>query len=96
MPGFEVPQFEGADGAGSPTGEPEPAAGFVGVGVQSEKQLECPSQFRRGCCISPSQPDSWLMAMVSCLFATVMAVCTGTERSPRVRATSRGDSVKLK
>ena len=49
MPGFGVPQFHGEDGADSPAGEPEPAAGFsVGAGVQGEKQLRCPGHGPRG------------------------------------------------
>ena len=50
--GLGVPQFEGEDGAGSTTGEPEPAAAFVAACVHDEKQLECSGQRRRGGCVS--------------------------------------------
>ncbi len=42
MPGVEVPQLKGDDGAGPSASEPEPAAGFVGAGVQSQNQLKGP------------------------------------------------------
>jgi len=47
MPGVEVPQAQRRSIAPARPGrEPEPAAGFVGAGVQSENQLEGPGQRR--------------------------------------------------
>ena len=57
MPGFVVPELEGDDGGGSSTGEPEPAAGFVGADLQIQKQLERSGQRRRGGCVSLRQPQ---------------------------------------
>ena len=47
IPGLEVPQLQRDDGAGSPSGEPEPAPGFADIGVQADKQLKRPGQSRR-------------------------------------------------
>ena len=58
MPGLGVPQLEGDDGAGSGTGEPEPAADLVGADVRGENQLECSGQRRRGRRVSLRQPQS--------------------------------------
>src|ERR1700704_3272298 len=52
MPRLGGPQLEGDDVAGSSTGEPEPAAAFVGSNVQSGKELERAGERRRGRYIS--------------------------------------------
>jgi hypothetical protein len=56
IPGLEVPQLHGDDAAGSPAGQPEPAAGFSGAGVQGYKQLQCPGQRRRSRRVPLRQP----------------------------------------
>jgi hypothetical protein len=57
-PGLGVPQLEGGDGAGSGTGEPQGAAGFVGACVHSKKQPECPGQHRGGRCVTRGEAQS--------------------------------------
>jgi hypothetical protein len=57
MPGVEVPQLKGDDAAGPSAGEPEPAAGFVGAGGQSENKLKGPGHRLRGRCVSRRQPQ---------------------------------------
>ena len=52
MPGFEVPQLEGDDAAGSTGGKPELATVFSGAGAQGQEHLKCVGQRRGGRLIS--------------------------------------------